>query len=173
MTEKKGNFVWGLVKDWGVALVLIAVVIVAWQIFARSGPGVGEPAPDFTLTSTTGESVSLSDFHGETVVLNFWATWCGPCVSEIPDLASFQYNNPDITLIGVSVDEQMGPAGVRATANRLGADYLILLDPTGVASTPYSVSTLPTTVIIGPDGVVHQTKVGTVSERQLERMTQL
>ncbi len=173
MTEKKGNFVWGLVKDWGVALVLVAVVIAAWQFFASSGPGVGEPAPDFTLPSTTGETVTLSDLRGETVVLNFWATWCGPCVSEIPDLASFQYNNPDITLIGVSVDEQMGPAGVRATAQRLGADYMVLLDPTGEASTPYSVNTLPTTVVIGPDGVVRQTRIGTVSERQLERMTRL
>lgn len=164
---------WGLVKDWGVALALVGVVFAAWMFFASSGPGVGEPAPDFTLSSTQGETVTLSELRGETVVLNFWATWCGPCRSEIPDLASFQYNNPDIRLIGVSVDDQMGPAGVRATAERLGADYTVLLDPTGEAATPYSINTLPTTVIIGPDGVVRNTRIGTVSERQLERMTRL
>lgn len=173
MTEKRRNFVWGLAKDWGVALVLIGAVVAAWLFFSSSGPGVGEPAPDFTLPSTGGEEITLSDYRGETVVLNFWATWCGPCVREIPDLASFQDHNPDVTLIGVSVDDQLGPAGVRAKAERFGADYMVLLDPTGTASSPYSVHTLPTTVVIGPDGTVIDSQIGTVSERQLERMTQL
>lgn len=172
-TGPKRNFAWGLIKDWGLALVLVAVVIVAWQLFSSSGPGVGEPAPDFTLPTPDGELVTLSDLRGETVVVNFWATWCGPCRSEIPDLTAFQKANPHIVLLGVSVDERKGPAAVAREAARLGAEYQILLDPTGIAATPYSISTLPTTVVIGPDGTVLQTAVGTVSERQLTRMTQL
>ena len=114
--------------------------------------------------------VNLSDFHGETVVVNFWATWCGPCRSEIPDLSAFQQAHPEVHLLGVSVDERMSAAGVRAAARRLGAEYTILLDPTSAAAGPYNVSTLPTTIVIGPDGTVMDTVIGTVSERKLERM---
>ena len=171
MSDKPTNFVWGLVKDWGVALLLIGVVIVGWQLFSNSGPTVGEPAPEFELTTPDGEMVRLSDFEGQTVVLNFWATWCGPCRAEIPDLAAFQEANPDVKLLGISVDEQLGARGVAATARRLGADYTILLDPTSTAAAPYSVHTLPTTIVIGPDGTVVDTAIGTVSERKLERMT--
>lgn len=169
--SSRRDFVVGLVKDWGVATLIIALVIGAWFLLRSSGPMVGEPAPDFALQDLSGETVTLSDLRGETVVVNFWATWCGPCRSEIPELSEFQREHPEVRLLGVSVDENLGTPALAATSRRLGIDYTVLHDPRAVVASPYQISTLPTTIVIGPDGQVTDTVVGTVSKRRLERLT--
>ena len=93
------SFLAGVARDWGIALILAVVVFVAWQLFRGGGPGLGEEAPDFTLRTLDGESITLSELEGQTVVLNFWATWCGPCKAEIPELSAFQRDNPDVKLV--------------------------------------------------------------------------
>jgi thiol-disulfide isomerase/thioredoxin len=162
-------FVKGVARDWGIALVLALAVYVGWQAFS-GGPEVGSTAPDFTLRTPGGEAVTLSELRGQTVVINFWATWCGPCKREIPDLNAYQEAHPEVRLLGISVDENLAPAAVEATARRLGAEYTVLLDPFGVASDPYGVSTLPTTVVVDPHGHVTATRIGTVDQRGLERL---
>ena len=163
-------FVKGMLRDWGIALGLAAVVLGGWRLLATSSHVSAGAAPDFTLTDLDGNEVKLSDLEGQKVVLNFWATWCGPCRSEIPELAAFQAAHPDVKLLGISVDERLSAEGVARVAERLGARYPILHDPYGAAGTPYGVNTLPTTFVVDEGGDIVDTRVGAVSQRGLERM---
>lgn len=111
-----------------------------------------ESAPDFTLKSTQGENIRLSEHRGEVVLLNFWASWCGPCRQEMPLLDALQqrYNKLGFSVVGVNVDKDS------ALANKLLKDipvtFPVLLDNTGAVSASYNVSSMPTTVIIDRDG---------------------
>lgn len=111
-----------------------------------------DAAPDFTLKSTQGDNIRLSEHRGEVVLLNFWASWCGPCRQEMPLLDALQqrYSKLGFNVVGVNVDKDS------ALANKLLKDipvtFPVLLDNTGVVSTSYNVSAMPTTVIIDRDG---------------------
>lgn len=141
-------------------LALLAMQAVGWL----RAPELPEQAPDFALRDLDGQTVSLADFRGQTVVVNFWATWCGPCRIEAPALARFAASHPDIPVLGLATD---GPAAkVRATAQRIGADYPILLADRATADA-YQVTTLPTTVVVGPDGEVRGVHVGLLTDPQI------
>lgn len=141
-------------------LALLAMQTVGWL----RAPELPEQAPDFALRDLDGQTVSLADFRGQTVVVNFWATWCGPCRIEAPALARFAASHPDIPVLGLATD---GPAAkVRATAQRIGADYPILLADRATADA-YQVTTLPTTVVVGPDGEVRGVHVGLLTDPQI------
>jgi len=163
-------FVLSLAKDWGVALVLAGAVFVGWRLLSGHAPEVGGTAPDFTLQDVNGDAITLSDLHGQVVVVNFWATWCGPCKHEIPELTQFHDAHPGVAFLGVSVDENLGPQAVQRVADRLGVTYPVLMDPFGVASGSYQVDTLPTTVVIGAHGDVIAARVGTVDADGLVAM---
>lgn len=111
-------------------------------------------APDFTLKSTQGDNIRLSEHRGEVLLLNFWASWCGPCRQEMPLLNNLQqrYSNLGFNVVGVNVDKDS------ALANKLLKDipvsFPVLLDNTGTVSASYNVSAMPTTVLIDRDGNV-------------------
>ena len=111
-----------------------------------------DAAPDFTLKSTQGDNLRLSEHRGEVVLLNFWASWCGPCRQEMPHLAALQerYSKLGFNIVDVNVDKDS------ALANKLLKDipvsFPVLLDNTGSVSASYNVSAMPTTVIIDRDG---------------------
>jgi len=131
-------------------------------------PNLPDTAPDFALLNLDQELIQLSDFRGRPVILNFWATWCGPCRMEIPSFSAFADANPQIPVLGIAVDGT--PEELRAASKDLGITYPILLGRKDVQAT-YGVSTLPTTVIIGPDGTIHTVHTGLLFRPQLEWLT--
>lgn len=110
------------------------------------------PAPDFTLESRQGENLRLQDFRGEVVMLNFWASWCGPCRQEMPlmDELYEQYKDLGFTILAVNVDEDRGEA--HRFLDKVPVSYPILYDPESNVSEQYEVQAMPTTVMIDRDG---------------------
>ena len=159
-----------MLKDWGLALGITVGVFAAWG-WLRGGPATEGPAPDFVLADTAGTEVSLDALRGQTVVLNFWATWCGPCRQEIPEFAAFHEDHPQVAMYGINVDEGASSAKIAAISKRLGVNYTVLMDPGGATSRDYGVNGLPTTFVLDGEGHITAAREGTVSRRTLQRMT--
>lgn len=121
---------------------------------------VGQPAPDFTLKTLDGQEVSLAELKGRAVVLDFWATWCPPCVESLPhlDQLAADYDESQLAVYAVNVRE---PAEmVRTFIEKHEIKMPVLLDPDGEAKKKYRAASIPQTVVIGPDGVVQRVFVG-------------
>src|SRR5581483_11144880 len=112
-----------------------------------------KPAPDFTLTDASGQYVKLSNYKGKVVLLNFWATWCGPCTLEIPWFEQFeqQYKSKGFEVLGVSMDED-GWSAVKPYMTEHKLNYRILLGDDSVSQLYGGLDALPTTFIIDRDG---------------------
>lgn len=126
-------------------------------------------APDFSLKDGDGRTVKLSDYRGKVVLLNFWATWCGPCKLEIPWFTEFETNLKDrgFAVLGVSMDED-GWDVVKPFVARLGVNYRMLLGTDMVAQQYGGVDALPTSFLIDREGKIASTHVGLVSRRDYE-----
>jgi peroxiredoxin len=111
-------------------------------------------APDFTLKSMSGPNLRLAEQRGRVVMVNFWATWCGPCRQEMPQLDRLyqKYKSSGFVLLGVNVDEDVRKA--TDVAAKLGVTFPVLLDTDKAVSKLYDLSTMPSTVIIDRDGKV-------------------
>jgi len=113
---------------------------------------LNQPAPDFTLKSLTGENLKLSEMAGNVVLINFWASWCGPCREEMPLLNALhsKYEALGFTVLGVNVEENID--GAKGFLNDFPVDFPILLDNTNAVSKQYKVIAMPTTVVVDRDG---------------------
>ena len=131
----------------------IAAVIMASTAFAASGDAAG-PAPAFTLTGLSGQPAALSQYKGQVVMVNFWATWCGPCQQELPLLDQMykKYKPAGFTLLGVNVDKD-APT-VKALLARKPVSFPVLLDPANQVSKAYHVEEMPSSVIIDRKGEI-------------------
>lgn len=111
-------------------------------------------APDFTLKSSSGFNLRLSEHRGQVIMLNFWATWCGPCRQEIPVLNALhsEFQPLGFELLGVNIDEQPGKA--LKMAEDLNVSYPVLFDKEKIVSKLYGVKAMPTTVLIDRSGKV-------------------
>src|SRR5205085_3776430 len=121
-----------------------------------------EPAPDFTLKDADGHDVKLSDFRGKVVLLDFWATWCGPCKFTIPELNNLQkkYGNKGLVILGVSLDEDGWPA-IKAYTEKQKFEYTILLStPEMMKAYDDKVDALPTAFIIDKEGKIRNKHEG-------------
>lgn len=112
------------------------------------------PAPAFSRTSHTGEQYQLSDYRGKVVVLNFWATWCPPCVKEIPSLGRLQAAFPKDALVVLSVDVGESKADVSKFLAKIPADFPVLLDEEGLSVNDWNVQAFPTTYVIDQQGII-------------------
>jgi thiol-disulfide isomerase/thioredoxin len=123
-------------------------------------------APDFTLPSSEGLEVALSDFRGKGIIVNFWATWCPPCKAEMPlfDAAAVQYKE-FLTILAVNSGEE-GEA-IESFADQFSEELIFLLDKDYSVGNLYRVRGLPTSFFIDPDGVVQAVHVGELSEELL------
>lgn len=120
-----------------------------------------KPAPDFTLKDSNGASVKLSDYKGKVVVLDFWATWCGPCKIEIPWFVEFEqtYKDRGFAVLGVSMDED-GWDAVKPYIQERKVNYRVLLGNDQVGELYGGVNSLPTTFLIDRAGKIAKIHVG-------------
>lgn len=125
----------------------------------------GSLANDFALENLNAEQVRLSDLRGKVVVVNFWATWCIPCVEEMPSFQEFQNQYPDFVMLGI--DQEEGLEQVRTFLEGKGIDYQILLDYNAKVAGSYKVFMLPTTFFIDQEGMIRFRHYGIMTPDQM------
>ncbi len=128
------------------------------------------PAPEFTLESPTGETVSLSGFRGKVVLLNFWATWCGPCKILTPWLVELQdqYGPQGLQIIGVALDEDATKVEIGEYADQMRVNYPVLIGNETVAKAYGGVPAMPESFLIGRHGKIVDRMVGLKSKGEIE-----
>lgn len=155
--------------------LLIAVLLLAacggsdQNSGAPQGVNQGNQALDFTLETVDGKQVSLSDYRGQVVMINFWATWCPPCRAEIPGLeaAYREHGEHGFIILGVNVQD---PAQVVAPfVDEMGMTYPVLLDINGTVVKDYRAQGLPMSLFVDREGVIRVRHVGYLSEGQLSQ----
>lgn len=137
---------------WG-ACARIGVLILCLAAGAASmASEVSGSAPDFTLKSGAGENLKLAEFRGQVVLINFWASWCGPCRQEMPLLDQLyqQYKALGFVVLGVNVDEDVAQANM--LLKKVQVNFPVVYDTANKVSELYRVSGMPTTVIVDRDG---------------------
>ena len=129
------------------------------------------PALAFDLGDTQGKRHKLADYQGRWVVVNFWATWCVPCIQEIPEIAEFARTYPRVAVIGIAMDAD-NPAKVKQFAQKTGHDFPLVLADESVEKQMGEPKALPTTRIYDPSGKVVYDRPGRVNVKSLEELTQ-
>lgn len=154
-----------MAKKWIAAGLLIAMMAIAmFQAFDKNdeastkadaavdGLKAGVKAPDFELKTLTGETVKLSEFKGKKVMLNFWATWCGPCKAEMPDMQQLSTEvGEDVAILAVNIDPQLD---VQGFVDENGITFPILLDTDDTVNSIYQIVAIPTTYFIDSNGII-------------------
>ena len=129
---------------------------------------IGRAAPDFVLRSLNGEPLRLSDLRGKPVIVNFWATWCGPCRVETPDLiTTYETHQQQLVILGVNLRENEGR--VRGFADEFGIPYPVLFDSRGGVASSWNIGGpmqgLPASYFIDSQGIVRKVVLGAVTEK--------
>ena len=149
-------------------LFLLLIVVLQTGLGRLRAPSLPPDAPDFHLLDLEGRTIALADFAGQTVVLNFWATWCGPCRMEIPSFSKFARQNPQIPVLGIAIDG--APEELRSAREKLGISYPVLRADAQTLEA-YGISGVPTTVVVGGNGQVRSAHVGPLFRPHLWWMT--
>ena len=153
-----------------IALLLAVFVYVIFDSFHEKLVVVGDSAPDFSITADSGRAVTPANFGGKLLVLNFWATWCPPCIEELPSLNEFQqrYANAGVVVLGVSIDTD--EKAYRSFLARAHVTFLTARDPERKISGDYGTIKVPETYIIDSSGKVVR-KIISNTDWMSERMT--
>ena len=134
--------------------LLALAALAGWSLSAGAAVTPSAGAPDFTLPSLDGPNLRLQEQRGRVVMINFWATWCGPCRVEMPHLSKLyeKYRGSGFTVLAVNIDED--PHKAASLAKQLGMRFPVLLDTEKKVSRLYDLSTMPSTVLVDRDGRV-------------------
>lgn len=160
----------------------LIVILVAAMLVAGCGGAAGlggdvdqrllpagdrKEAPAITVPALFGGGTqTLSERRGRPVLVNFWASWCEPCIREMPHLVEFSRAHPEIDVLGIAVNDK--PAESRRFAERIGVPFDLGVDRDGEVASDYDVPGLPITVVVDPEGRIASNFVGEISARQLE-----
>jgi len=160
-------------RRWNALLIGIITLGIVWILASRievsaSGPSalpnpqIGFAAPDFTLDTLDGGTITLSELRGQPVLINLWASWCPPCRAEMPALDTVyrKYREAGFVVLAVNTTFQDSEADARAFAQNLGLTFPILLDRDGAASRRYQLQALPTSFFVGRDGTIRDIVIG-------------
>lgn len=151
-------------------LPLILLAVLAWRVLGpASAPGavIGAPAPQFALADLDGNPVRLSDLRGRPVIVNFWASWCGPCVAEFPLLqrALADHRADGLAIVGVVFDDRSEAA--RAFLQRMGTNWPAVMDPNAEVANAYGISAPPASFFIDRQGRIAGREIGQLSSADL------
>nr|WP_246246685.1 TlpA disulfide reductase family protein [Paenibacillus lemnae] len=136
------------------------------------GIDIGNAAREFTLSSIDGSPVTLSDYRGQTVILNFWATWCPPCRVEMPHIEKFhqQYKDDNVVVLAINLTHtESSTADVKQFIENMEFEAPVLFDPQGKVSKDYKITAYPTTFVVNPEGVITHRYQGAVSYSILKK----
>jgi thiol-disulfide isomerase/thioredoxin len=147
--------------------ILRKTLTFVWCLAALIGPG---PAAAFDVADSEGKKHRLADYKGRWVVVNFWATWCVPCIQEIPEIAAFAKARPDVVVLGVAMDAE-DTEKVKRFAAKTGHAYPLVLADAKVEKQLGEPRALPVTRIYDPQGKVVYDRIGRVDKKMLEAST--
>ncbi len=147
----------------GIGLLMGVFVYVLYASIHERLIGVGDPAPDFAITAENGRTISPTNFGGRLLVLNFWATWCPPCVEETPSLDQFQRDlaGSGVVVLGISVDKDMN--AYRAFLAKTRVSFLTARDPENRINADFGTFKYPETYVINEKGTVVRKFIGPVN----------
>ncbi|MBS4200360.1 redoxin domain-containing protein [Bacillus sp. FJAT-49732] len=143
----------------------------------NEGVTEGDIPPDFELMTLDGEKIRLSDFNGKKVILNFWATWCPPCRAEMPHMENFYKKNAEklnveIIAVNLTANEKggNGPEKVKKFIEDYGLTFHVPLDEEGEVGDKYRIIPIPTSFLIGTNGVIQKKILGPMDEEMMEKL---
>src|SRR3990170_8601793 len=142
------------------SLTIILVLFLSLTFWNMASANKGSLAPDFTLNDICGKKVTLSQFRGKVVILNFWSIWCGPCLAEMPSLNKLYLEFKDRGLIVIAVAEDPAEKPVKSYVQEKGIAFLILIDKDKKVYFKYSLFGIPVTFLIDKKGVIAEKFIG-------------
>ena len=156
-------------------LLLVLIILAGIAAGCKTSPNEGIPtapkqgayAPEFTLTNTVGEKVTLSSHRGKVVLINFWATWCPPCMREMPDINS-RYEMYSENFVVLAVDNGDPVQQVVQFRDQVGLAFEPLLDSRGAVSQLYQVTAFPTSMFVDEHGIIQFVHIGLMTVAQLD-----
>ncbi len=145
------------------AIMLISVLLIVGCSEESETPEGSNQAPDFQLNTLDGQTIALSDFRGKVVMLNFWAHWCVPCVSEMSFIQQVydEWQEAGLVLLAIHIGEDTEAAA--SFVEEYNLTFPVLLDIEGIVATQYGATSIPTSFLIDEDGIVQAAKVGAFS----------
>jgi peroxiredoxin len=164
-------------RRWNFLLVIVAILGSAWihvtrvpteaEVVARIAARVNFQAPDFGLTTIDGKEIALSDYRGKVVLINFWATWCPPCRTEMPDIRDAAVAHPD-NFVVLAINNGESDEAAENFARLFNLQFPVLLDSDGAVARKYNVQGMPTSFFVDRAGIVRAANMGAMSRAYIE-----